>query len=335
MKELTKIISAEELDIGYDGKKCKTVYKDINVDAQKGELIAIVGQNGVGKSTLLRSLARLQKSIKGSVYIRDRKIDALKRLELAKVLSYVSTEILHVRNLRVIDLVGLGRFPHTNWLGRLRDPDLEIVHEAIRLVGLQELVYENMDEISDGERQRAMIARTLAQDTEIIILDEPTAFLDLPNKYEIIHILGELSGKKGKTVIFSTHDMNIAVQEADKIWLMLPERIICGSPEDLILANAFDNIFENSRLDFDSETGDFKMKRNVQGKVRLTGAGKEFFWTRRAIERLGLELTTDHLCNIKIDVSGKPGEYMWRYQKNHEKLEFRSIYDLTLRLKLY
>jgi iron complex transport system ATP-binding protein len=333
MDSISTILKTVDLKVGYTGKQQVPVYCDINVDAGKGEMIAALGKNGIGKSTLLRTLARLQKPVNGRILLKDTDLNSYGRMELARLIGFVSTEIVQVSNMTLFDLVGLGRFPHTNWLGRLTKNDTQLIHEAIHLVGLDDLIHKNINEVSDGERQRAMIARTLAQDTEIIILDEPTAFLDLPNKYEIVHLLTELSRIKGKTVIFSTHDLNIAIQEADKIWLMLPDGIITGSPEDLVLESSFSPIFKNTKLQFDEQKGEIRMNRETGRKIHLTGEGITGLWTRRALERLGYSLTTKRECDTWIRVEINNDIPTWIIEKNSEISEFNSIYNLSLRLK--
>lgn len=254
-------------------------------------------------------------------------------MELAKSVSFVSTEIIQVSNMTLFELIALGRFPYTNWLGRLNRNDDHLIREAIHMVGLDHLLYKNINEVSDGERQRAMIARTLAQDTEIIILDEPTAFLDMPNKYEIIHLLSELSRHKGKTIVFSTHDLNIALQEADKIWLMLPDGIVTGSPEDLILSHAFKPVFEKTKLHFDEQKGEIRIKRDSGKKIYFEGEGITGIWTRRALERLGFTLTRKSDTDRSILVKYTNDMPVWCLEKKEEILEFDSIYNLSLRLK--
>ena len=185
MKQEDKIIELNNAAIGYKGKThaVNVVKSGISVYALKGELVALVGGNGVGKSTLLRTIAGFQPPIGGDVLIRGEQVNAYREKELALIMSFVSTEIIRVPNLSVFDLVSLGRYPYTNWFGKLLDEDLHIVEEAIRSVGLQGYENRMVNYLSDGERQKAMIARTLAQDTDVIVLDEPTAFLDLSNKY--------------------------------------------------------------------------------------------------------------------------------------------------------
>jgi iron complex transport system ATP-binding protein len=337
MKYPEHIIKIKNLEIGYTLKRNQKniLFNDINLCANPGELIALVGKNGIGKSTLLRNIAGLQEPFCGEVLFNNQQIKEYSRHEFARLVSYVSTEIVHVNNLKVFDLVALGRFPHTNWMGKLQTEDIVRSNDAIEMVGMKDFLNKNVNEISDGERQRVMIARTLAQDTKVIVLDEPTAFLDLPNKYEIVHLLNNLSKTENKTVIFSTHDLNIAIQEADKIWLMLDDKIIEGAPEDLILNETFNKLFEKSNLNFDRSKGDFRMKRKHTVKIGLLGEGIYYNWTKKALERLGYLVQKGDESISFVQLQIRNDNCKWIFCTKSEQLEFNSIYDLSLYLKNY
>ncbi len=241
------------LEIGFkkaSGRKNISLIKDISLAAGRGKLIALIGRNGSGKSTLLRTLMRLQPQLSGTILLANRDIENYTRRDFAMQTAFVSTEALSTGNLSVYELVSLGRFPYTNWIGKVRREDRELIDSSLEKVGLTDLRDKMLAEVSDGERQRAMIARALAQDTELLILDEPTAFLDLPNKYEVIRLLKDLAAQ-GKTVIFSTHDLNMVIDQVDKLWLMTETGIIDDSPEALIENNAFNSLFPGSTLSFD------------------------------------------------------------------------------------
>lgn len=336
MQNQDNILKINNLEIGYPSKKGvnNILFKDINLSGNSGELIALVGKNGIGKSTLLRNITGLQQSIKGEIHFFDKSKEKFSRTEFARMVSFVSTEIVNVNNLSVFDLVSLGRFPHTNWFGKLQSGDIIKSTRALEMVGMNDFAQKNINEISDGERQRVMIARTLAQDTRIIVLDEPTAFLDLPNKYEIVHLLNKLSKQESKTVIFSTHDLNIAIQEADKIWLMLDDKVIDGAPEDLILNETFNKIFEKSNLNFDKVKGDFRMHRKHTKKIGLIGDGIYYNWTKKALERLNfsVEKGNKSIQHIKIETTNN--SCRWKLTEHENKQEFDSIYKLSLYLKV-
>jgi iron complex transport system ATP-binding protein len=310
MIEEEKIIALSNASIGYKAKahSDNVVKSGISVYALKGELVSVIGGNGVGKSTLLRTIAGFQPSMGGDVLIRGQQVNAYREKELALIMSYVSTEIIRVPNLSVFDLVSLGRYPHTNWFGKLMDEDRDIVEEAIKSVGLRGYENRMVNYISDGERQKAMIARTLAQNTDVIVLDEPTAFLDLANKYEIVHILHELSCGKGKTVLFSTHDLTTAIAESDRMWMMLNDSVKQGAPEDLILGGDFTSLFHSEYLFFDQEKGDFRIRKLSKRKAVVTGDGIAVDWTRKALERNGFEIidsvnSGENFAFVSIDVA--------------------------------
>jgi len=304
-----KIIALNNATIGYKAKthSVNVVKSGISVYALKGELVALIGGNGVGKSTLLRTIAGFQPSMGGDVLIRGKQVNAYREKELALIMSFVSTEIIRVPNLSVFDLVSLGRYPHTNWFGKLLDEDRAIVEEAIKSVGLKGYENRMVNCISDGERQKAMIARTLAQNTDVIVLDEPTAFLDLSNKYEIVHILHELASEKGKTILFSTHDLTTAIAESDRMWVMLNDSVEQGAPEDLILNGDFESLFHSEHLFFDQEKGDFRIRKQTKRKAIVRGNGLDVDWTIKALERTGFEIidsdtASNGLAHVIIDV---------------------------------
>ena len=323
-----RIIALNNASIGYKGRSGlpKVVKQNISVYALKGELVALIGGNGVGKSTLLRTIAGFQPPMAGEVLMNGKSVDAYRESELALTLSFVSTEIIRVPNLTVFDLVSLGRYPYTNWFGKLGEEDRQIVEESIGAVGLKGYENRAINYISDGERQKAMIARTLAQDTDVIVLDEPTAFLDLSNKYEIVHILHRLAREKGKTVLFSTHDLTTAIAESDRIWLMLDRSVEQGAPEDLILNGSFSSLFKNDQLFFDPEKGDFRIRKHPTRKAYLTGNGIALEWTVKAIERNGYEVVDILSYNnpsgiVKIHVNHPE----WVVTFQNEKIVFSSL----------
>lgn len=321
-------IELSGLKIGYPSRKGQTkqIGPEIILDALEGELIALIGRNGIGKSTLLRTIANLQKPLDGSLKIRNKLFKEIDRNEYSTLLSFVSTEPVRIPNLTVYQLVALGRFPYTNWYGTLTSIDKELIAESITLTGLNNLVSKPVNEISDGERQRAMIARALAQNTPIIILDEPTAYLDLVNKYDIVHILQDLAHSKQKTIVFSTHDLNIALSETDKIWLMNNIEALQGAPEDLILKNSFIDLFEN-KLEFNWESGTFKKLRYHSKTLSLKGDQGIFFnLILKAIERIGFTVVENANNIVMINNNDKTTSLI--SDRFSETKNFTSIYEL-------
>lgn len=246
------ILSVSSLRIGYSsGRRSISILPELNISASSGELIAVIGRNGIGKSTLLRTLAGLQPALAGNIKLYGRDISEYSRIEIARKIGYISTEVIKVNNMSVYDLVAIGRFPHTNWIGNIDHDSREAISMAISKAGIKGFEFRPVTELSDGERQRVMIARVLAQDTEIMIMDEPTAFLDIAGRYEITKLAYDLT-RSGKTIIYSTHDLNPALTSADKIWLLFKEKMIEGTPEELIVNGSFEKLFESSYFNFGS-----------------------------------------------------------------------------------
>jgi iron complex transport system ATP-binding protein len=329
MKGKREILSFDSLLIGYSSGKNKMILlPHLKACAYEGELIAVIGQNGIGKSTLLRTITGLQDNLGGTVNINGKTIKSYSRIDFARNIGYISTEPVRVANMKVFDLVALGRYPHTDWLGKLKSEDQKIIMNAIEKVGMQLFVNRYINELSDGERQRAMIARVLAQDTDLLVMDEPTAFLDIKSKYEIVHLLHDLSKKRGKTIIFSTHDLNIAVSEADKIWLILKDSFNEGAPEDLIISGAFNVLFKDSLVRFNQGDGSFSFRNEFKGNINISGEGISRVWTEKALNRAGYDVSQKNATiNIEV-ISGHDGS-SWILEKETTKIEFNSVYDLV------
>jgi iron complex transport system ATP-binding protein len=316
------IIKTEKLSIGYHRQESseRVVVSDIEVSASKGEIVAVLGRNGCGKSTLLRTIANLQSQLNGKVIINEQQKEQYKLSDFAKLVSFVSTETVRIHNMSVIDLIALGRSPYTGWMGKLQDDDREIVHHAIESVGIEHLKNKSLDELSDGERQRAMIARTLAQDTEIIILDEPTAFLDLSNRYEIVHLLHSLCRKNNKTIVYSTHDLTIAMAESDKIWLFSGEGVCEGIPEDLALEGKMASAFDSANLQFDQITGEFKRNIEAQRSVSVQSSDMQIReWTIRFFKRNGFVIAPADKSEMQVDVARIDNSFQWKIKGRMDK----------------
>jgi iron complex transport system ATP-binding protein len=253
-------IKIENLSLGYGNSAHARheIFPPFSAVADNSQFIALVGRNGVGKSTLLRTLTGLQNIFSGNIYINGKSAKTLSRNDYAKLMSFVSTETVRIMHFKVFDLVAMGRYTYTNLFGNLSANDEKIIADSLKMVGMSDFMWRNVSELSDGERQRIMIARALVQDTPIMILDEPTAFLDIPNKYEIILLLKNLTRQKSKTIIFSTHDLNIALQLADKIWLMANGKMHEGTPSQLLQINAFDEMLADTILKIDN--GEIRFK---------------------------------------------------------------------------
>ena len=252
------ILQASKISIGYSHKKEKTIIAlDIDLTLRKGKLVALIGANGIGKSTLLRTITGIQKTISGTVLLNGINIHELDALTLAQNLSVVLTEKLPPSNLTVFELVALGRQPYTNWIGKLTDEDISKVNEAMELTQISHLATKKHFEISDGQLQKVLIARALAQDTPLIILDEPTTHLDLLHKVSLFKLLKKLTQETDKCILFSTHDIDMAIQLSDEMIIMTPETVVQDEPCNLISKGSFTSLFNDEHIIFDPEKGKF------------------------------------------------------------------------------
>lgn len=252
------ILSTSNLNIGYKTKKAAvTIAQNLNLNLSSGRLIALIGANGIGKSTLLRTITGIQPPLAGNVFLNDKNINTYKPLDLAQNLSLVLTEKLPSSNLSVFELVALGRQPYTNWIGTLTPEDIIKVNEALELTQISHLAQKRHFEISDGQLQKVLIARALAQDTPLIILDEPTTHLDLLHKVSLFKLLKKLTQETQKCILFSTHDIDLAIQLSDEMIIMTPDLVVQDEPCNLISKGSFATLFKDEHIVFDAEKGKF------------------------------------------------------------------------------
>jgi iron complex transport system ATP-binding protein len=328
MKENSEeILSLDSLSIGYySGKTENVLLPPLSAKANSGELIAVIGRNGIGKSTLLRTLAGLQQPLGGEIYYNKRNLINYSRMQLAKEVGYISTEIIKVSNMRVYELVALGRFPHTNWIGKIEFNDHKAIMDALEKTSMGSFCDKFVSELSDGERQKVMIARILAQDTGLMLMDEPTAFLDVAGRYEVLHLMRKLSGESQKTIIFSTHDLQMAISQSDKIWLVLDNRLFEGAPEDLMLEGAFNHLFNSSTVIFNSGDGTFSFRNESRGNIFVEGEGNKKYWTESAINRAGF--TVSEVKTFPYVTTPSESNNYWRLSTHTGMLEFSTIYEM-------
>lgn len=257
-----QILKAEGLQIGYrHQKKDILVAGGIELSFNESELVAVIGINGAGKSTLLKTLTKTLPPLKGSVLVNNIPLEDYSAKQFSEKVSLVLTEQTFSRNLSVFELVALGRQPYTNWLGTLSPGDIEAVNQAMEKTGIQDLSDKKCDEISDGQLQKVLVARALAQDTDLIFMDEPTTHLDLYHKVYILQLLKKITEKTRKTIVFATHEINLALQLCDKIILINSSKTVQGSPEELISKGVFENLFSSPAIQFNPETKNFQVNR--------------------------------------------------------------------------
>ncbi len=318
----------EALAIGYASVRQPdvTLAADLNLSLRSGELVCLLGPNGAGKSTLMRTLGGMQKALAGRVVLAGDDIRELKPRELATRLSVVLTDRPNTGLLNGYALVALGRHPHNDMIGRLSPYDEAMVRWAVDAVGATELAERPVMELSDGQRQKLMIARALAQESAVMLLDEPTAFLDLPRRVEIMRLLRQLARDTDRAILLSTHDLDLALRSADKLWLMAGGAVQVGTPESLVLNGAFEAAFLSEGVTFDPLTGSFSMQDVVRGTVKVAGEGVVPTWTRRAVQRAGFALVHNGTPpDVEIEISGDESHPVWRVREGDKVKVYESI----------
>ncbi len=262
MSKPRPILETKELSVGYLQKgRSNVIASGINLQLHQGELVALVGANGVGKSTLLRTLCQIQNSLAGTILINNKPLENYSPLALASQLSLVLTDPIASHNLTVLELVTLGRQPYTNWIGTLTVDDHTKINQALEQMHIQELVNKKCYELSDGQLQKVLIARAIAQDTPLIILDEPTTHLDIYHKAYVLKLMQKLIHETQKTLLFSTHEISLAIQLCDKMLIMSTDKTHYGTPQELIAQGCFSALFPKELIDFDTKTGQFQIRK--------------------------------------------------------------------------
>ena len=326
------VLQTSALRIGYKngGKSPKLVADNLNLTLNAGEFVCLVGPNGVGKSTLLRTMTGLQPKLAGEIQLSGKRLEAYPPRELASQVSVVLTNPISVGAMRVDELAAMGRFPFTGLFDRMSEHDWDVVHETLRVVGVDKLSQRYVHTLSDGERQKVMIARALTQEPRLLVLDEPTAYLDLPGRVVVMDLLHDLAFGHDKAVLTSTHDLDLALRHADRIWLMDDEgQIIQGAPEDLVLNGSFAQTFNRAGVRFDPLSGTFDTQNSGSQSVFLEGQGPELIWTKRALHRAGLAVEDEWIPGSpRICVLPQNDTITWQIEQDGQKNSFASIYDL-------
>lgn len=285
----TPAIETKGLSIGYllRNKKKKIVHENLNLSLYPGEVTCLLGLNGAGKSTLLRTLGGFQPPLSGEINILGKPFKSYSQGSLSLTVGVVLTEKTNAGGITVYELVSLGRHPYTGFFGQLKQHDREIIEKSMEMAGISHKAQQYVGELSDGERQKAMIAKVLAQECPIILLDEPTAFLDVTSRIETMVLLRKLAKEQQKTILLSTHDMESAIQMGDRLWLLQKNKTLAsGTPEDLILDGSFESFFGKEGITFDSSTG----KLSAVAPVRPVGIEGDFltaYWVGNAMVKNG------------------------------------------------
>jgi iron complex transport system ATP-binding protein len=318
--ETTSYLSTSGLCIGYTrGKKENRLFENLNLTLPAGRLVCFMGPNGIGKSSLIRTLSGLQKAVSGEVHI----VHGATTADRAKQIAVVLTDKIAASHMSAYEVIAFGRYPYTGWSINLTREDQAVIEQSIAMVHIQALADRKLQELSDGQLQMVMIARALAQDTPVVLLDEPTAHLDLNNRVEIMKLLRTLSRTTNKSILVATHELDLALQMADVIWLTGKNKnIITGIPEDLVLNGSFDTIFEFKG--FDLKTGKVQHEVDRETSVQLTGDGSTYLWTRNALERNGFYVT-DSESAVQVSIEEGSGRIRWILRKGGNENNFESI----------
>ena len=326
MKKKT-IIQGKDLCIGYrTGKKEKIVHKHLNFELQTGELTCLLGANGAGKSTLLRTLSASQASLGGELLVLDKPLNEYTEKERSRTIGVVLTDKTFAGGLSVYELIALGRQPHTGFFGRLNKDDRRIIEEAMENVGIAHKAKSYTAELSDGERQKVMIAKALVQECPLILLDEPTAFLDVVSRIEIMHLLHRLASEQQKAILLSTHDIEQALVLSDRLWLLSREKgLLSGVTEDIILSHQMENLIPHKNIRFDYNYGVYYPTICGKREAYIECENQTLLhWTTNALNRHGYQCVT-HGCDTKLTVLS-PTEIHWT--ENNETRIYSSFEEL-------
>jgi iron complex transport system ATP-binding protein len=309
---MKSVLKTYELSIGYGmGKnKSKVVHSDLDLELFPGEVTCLLGPNGSGKSTLIRTLAGFQPPLQGDIRILGKSLGRYHAGALAKIIGVVLTEHQSVFNMEVYSMVAFGRSPYTGFIGRLGKADHAVIEQSLLDAGIYDLRHRMFHSLSDGEKQKVFIAKSLAQETPLMFLDEPTAYLDFTSKVEIMQLIGKTAHKQQKAVLLSTHDLEMALQFADKIWLLANGKpLTAGVAEDLVLSGKFGSYFDHPNVRFDIDNGTFTFDSACRNKIKLVGSGRKMIWLEKALKRKGYETVKkddpeSSAPEIKLDENG-------------------------------
>ena len=330
------ILETKNLTVGYRHRSSRSIILEgLNLSLPKGKIICLLGANGTGKSTLMRSLAGVQPPLDGEIRLEGKNLKQFTSKALSKKISIVLTEKISGTRLSGYQMLSLGRYPYLGWLGLLKEEDYKHINEVVKMLGIASLVKKQIAELSDGERQKVMIARAIVQDTPIIMLDEPTAFLDLPNRVDIMNLLRRIAHQTSKTILMSSHDLELSLQIADIIWLLEKQGTLkTGIPEDLILDGSFERSFaDNPGVTFDKKRGTFSIIQECEGTpVSIQGEGEKAFWTERALRREGF--TIDKMAPIEIIILDSNKD-IFELNLEGKKQVFKTIADVIEKIYIY
>jgi len=308
-------LKGKNLTMGYrHSGETEIILENLNLQANASELIGLIGRNGSGKSTLLRSIMGMLPLMKGELWLRDQPIQEFSPKQKARKIAYVEASANLPGNLRVHEIVAYGRYPYASLLWKQDNEAKMKVRLAMQQMNVLHLADRQLHQISDGERQRCMLARALAQDTPIILLDEPAAHLDIANRYELMKRLRKLADEQKKCIIMSSHDLDIMLNYTDKLWLIHQKNIISQVPEDMVIRKNIELLVDASDLNFSMENAKFQMQGNSRGKLCLKGEGLVFQWTKRALQRIGFDVKCNKFEGLNVIVNECEEKTEWKIE---------------------
>ncbi len=288
----------KDLSIGYS----RTVCSGINATIQKGELVGLTGKNGSGKSTLIKTILGILTSMNGKIEIHSEDIKNWNVQKRARKIAVVFSRLSQTPSISVFDLVSLGRLPYRNGFSKLNSSDKEFIENALQLVGISHLKHRFANELSDGQLQMAMIARALVQDTELVIMDEPTSHLDIENQFKIFELIYKLSQETQKTFIVASHQIELVLQNATQLWWIDNGDFHAGFPEQIAYEQRIFEKLSQDKIRFDYQTGSFQFQHPKNKKVSLISDGSDLaYWVKHALERNGFEVSGESELSIKVE----------------------------------
>ncbi|MDR0970085.1 MAG: ABC transporter ATP-binding protein [Lentimicrobiaceae bacterium] len=322
-----KVLETKNLSIGYrvSGKPDIALFPPINITLFEGDIVALAGANGSGKTTLFKTLTDSTKPLSGEVLLFDKNIRHYSATKKASLFSIVLTERPDDVFLKVFDVVASGRYPYVGLWAKLKKSDYEIIEQSLKLTGTENLIDRTFNSLSDGERQKVMISKALAQNTPLIVLDEPAAFLDYPSKIELTLLLVKLAREQHKTILFSSHDLDILMRTADKLWLVARNKpLVSGISEDLAISGLIDNYLSCNDLIFDLKTAQFTIPKQKKCQIAIEPADLCLQWVERALIRKGYEVVKPD--GKTLEITSENGFFCFTYFE--KKYQAQTIEEL-------
>lgn len=333
------IISAKNIGIGYNAGKHRDqnmLYKNLSFNLYAGEMVCLLGANGAGKSTLLRTISKSQPILAGDIFLTDRNMTHYSEKELSQIIGLVLTDKTSTGGLLVRELVELGRYPYTGFFGQLGKYDKEVAEKSMADVGISHKADSYVAELSDGERQKVMIAKALSQECPIVLLDEPTAFLDIESRIEIMNLLHHLAMYQNKTILLSTHDIDMALLLSDRLWLLSREHgLISGITEDIILSGSMDHFFKSHNIIFNRNTGCFSPNRQSDRKVYIEADDTLYHWSKNILERNDYSVAEERSDSLFILKAINCQSMSIQIAKTGAVSQFNNFEELASFLKTY